>query len=181
MQMVGACCEPAVSRAAGSKVLTPGCRVLVGLLPAGSVTDITWVDVRVGDAIIVKDDELFPSDLLCLYSALPDKVCFIKTTNLDGETNLKIRKPLDLRGLQPKNPAEVMALNIALTAEVPNRNLHKFKGMARVTDERYKVPLVEGGEPEFKGSEGGGHLGVMNLRCWQPPSWGSPLAFFRWF
>lgn len=25
-----------------------------------------------------------------------------QTTNLDGETNLKIRKPLDLRGLRPK-------------------------------------------------------------------------------
>jgi hypothetical protein len=28
------------------------------------------------------------------------QVCFIKTTNLDGETNLKIRKPMDLKGVQ---------------------------------------------------------------------------------
>lgn len=27
------------------------------------------------------------------------QVCFIKTTNLDGETNLKIRRPLDVKGL----------------------------------------------------------------------------------
>jgi magnesium-transporting ATPase (P-type) len=47
----------------------------------GSTSDITWRDVRVGQVLHVRDDELFPADLLCLYSALPDKVCFIKTTN----------------------------------------------------------------------------------------------------
>lgn len=47
----------------------------------------------------VRDEELFPADLMCLYSELPENVCYIKTTNLDGETNLKIKKPLDLKGL----------------------------------------------------------------------------------
>ena len=49
--------------------------------------------------ILVKDEELFPADLMCLYSNLAENVCFIKTTNLDGETNLKIKKPVDLKGL----------------------------------------------------------------------------------
>ncbi len=47
----------------------------------------------------MRDEELFPADLMCLHSELPENVCYIKTTNLDGETNLKIRKPLDLKGL----------------------------------------------------------------------------------
>lgn len=47
-----------------------------GLMPAGSVADIAWTDVRVGDFILVKDDELFPADMACIYSALPDKVSF---------------------------------------------------------------------------------------------------------
>lgn len=45
----------------------------------------------------VCDDELFPADLVCLASALPDSVAFIKTTNLDGENNLKIRRHAPLR------------------------------------------------------------------------------------
>lgn len=69
------------------------------VLLAGSVVDIPWTDVRVGDVIVVRDNELFPADLMCLYSSLEERVCFIKTTNLDGETNLKIKKPLDLKGL----------------------------------------------------------------------------------
>ena len=52
--------------------------------PAGSSRDIAWRDVRVGQVLRVQDEELFPADLLCLHSALPDKACFIKTTNLDG-------------------------------------------------------------------------------------------------
>ncbi len=33
-----------------------------------------WENVQVGQVLQVKDDELFPADLLCLYTALPDKV-----------------------------------------------------------------------------------------------------------
>ena len=47
----------------------------------------------------MRDEELFPADLMCLHSELPENVCYIKTTNLDGETNLKIKKPLDMKGL----------------------------------------------------------------------------------
>ena len=113
--------------------------------PAGSVTDIPWTDVKVGDAILVRDEELFPSDLICLYSALPDKVCFIKTTNLDGETNLKIRKPLDLKGVVVSNIAGAMGLNVTLTAEGPNKNLHKFKGKAQIHNDEYgRMPLSPG-------------------------------------
>lgn len=67
---------------------------------SGSITDISWTEVKVGDALVVRDDELFPADMVCLQSQLPDRVCFIRTTNLDGETNLKIRKPIDLKGIQ---------------------------------------------------------------------------------
>ena len=58
-----------------------------------------------------------------------DRVCFIKTTNLDGESNLKIRRPIDLRtGDAQLNDAEVMRLKGVLQCEAPNANLHKFQG-----------------------------------------------------
>jgi len=61
-------------------------------MTAGSIQDVKWRDVRVGHILKVEDEELFPADLLCLFSALEDQACFIKTTNLDGESNLKIRQ-----------------------------------------------------------------------------------------
>jgi hypothetical protein len=52
---------------------TDPCRTPAEPLIPGTITDIAWTDVKVGDALVVYDDELFPADLLCLYSALPDK------------------------------------------------------------------------------------------------------------
>lgn len=68
----------------------------------GEEREIKWKHIKVGDVLKVKDDELFPADLLCLRTGLEDKICFIKTTNLDGETNLKIRKPIDMNALLGK-------------------------------------------------------------------------------
>ena len=60
-----------------------------------------------GQIVEVRDDELFPADILFLQTSLPASLCFIKTTNLDGETNLKTRKPLALKEDAPQTP-EVM-------------------------------------------------------------------------
>ena len=36
----------------------------------------------------------FPADLVLLSSSNPEGMCYIETMNLDGETNLKIKKAL---------------------------------------------------------------------------------------
>ena len=57
------------------------------------------------------------------------RVCFIKTTNLDGESNLKIRRPVDLGiGEGKVDDASVMGLKGLLQCEPPNANLHQFQG-----------------------------------------------------
>lgn len=66
------------------------------LQPDGSFSEKEWQQVKVGDIIQVNDDDLLPADLLCLHTALPDQVCFVKTANLDGESNLKIKRPVTL-------------------------------------------------------------------------------------
>ena len=64
---------------------------------------------------------------LMLYSWR--RVCFIKTTNLDGESNLKIRRPVDLgTGDELLNSGAVMGLKGVLQCEPPNANLHQFQG-----------------------------------------------------
>jgi phospholipid-transporting ATPase len=48
----------------------------------GAFRDVAWRTVRVGDMVLVRDDEELPADLLCVYAALPERVCYVQTTNL---------------------------------------------------------------------------------------------------
>ncbi|KAJ0037283.1 hypothetical protein Pint_23116 [Pistacia integerrima] len=54
-----------------------------------------WKKLQVGDIVRVKKDQFFPADILFLASTNSDGICYIETANLDGETNLKIRKALE--------------------------------------------------------------------------------------
>ena len=52
-----------------------------------------WCDIKMGDILEVKKDEVFPTDMLLLYAENdkeePVDIIFVDTMNLDGETNLK--------------------------------------------------------------------------------------------
>ena len=54
--------------------------------------DLLWRDICVGDIMKVMKEQEFPADLVLLYSTGDKGICHIETSNLDGETNLKIRK-----------------------------------------------------------------------------------------
>jgi magnesium-transporting ATPase (P-type) len=47
--------------------------------------------------VLVKNDEMFPADLILLASSNAQGQCFINTSSMDGEKNLKKRNiPKDL-------------------------------------------------------------------------------------
>ncbi|KIY91367.1 phospholipid-translocating ATPase [Monoraphidium neglectum] len=83
----------------------------------------TWRDVRVGDVIT---DEYFPADLLFLSAENEDGLCYIETMQLDGETNLKIKKALDeTKHLTRDSLGEFEA---TVRCEPPNSRLYHFTG-----------------------------------------------------
>ena len=52
----------------------------------------SWKDVRVGDFLQLSCDEVIPADIVLLQSSDEDNICYIQTSNLDGETSLKQRQ-----------------------------------------------------------------------------------------
>lgn len=60
-----------------------------------SMTQCEWRDIKAGDIVRVVRDQSFPCDLVLLASPLDDAVCYVETKNLDGETNLKLKRGVE--------------------------------------------------------------------------------------
>ncbi|URE19406.1 ATPase, class [Musa troglodytarum] len=88
---------------------------------------ISWRKLQVGDIVRVKQDGFFPADLLFLASTNADGVCYIETANLDGETNLKIRKALE-RTWDYSLPEKAAEFKGEIQCEQPNNSLYTFTG-----------------------------------------------------
>ncbi|XP_010783261.1 probable phospholipid-transporting ATPase VA, partial [Notothenia coriiceps] len=86
-----------------------------------------WKEVRVGDFIRLRCNEILPADVLLLSSSDPDRLCHIETATLDGETNLKqrqvVRSFLDL-----DCDFDPLKYNGIIECEKPNNDLNRFRG-----------------------------------------------------
>ena len=52
---------------------------------------VAWEEVGVGEVVMVRTREPFPADLVLLGSSGEEGIAYIETSNLDGETNLKVQ------------------------------------------------------------------------------------------
>uniref|UniRef100_A0A3Q3FTF0 Phospholipid-transporting ATPase n=1 Tax=Labrus bergylta TaxID=56723 RepID=A0A3Q3FTF0_9LABR len=97
------------------------------------------VCVAVGDIVKVTNGQHLPADMVIVSSSEPQAMCYTETSNLDGETNLKIRQGLSLTaGAQTLE--DLVALSGRLECEGPNRHLYDFTGTLRLENQN-PVPL----------------------------------------
>jgi phospholipid-translocating ATPase len=114
-----------------------------------------WKDVRIGDIILLHNNDPVPADMVILSTSEPDNECYIETKNLDGETNLKTR-----RGVQETayitDAIECARAQFYIESEPPTSNLYLYRGtlhMARedavITEEMLaKIAEYEVGEED---------------------------------
>ncbi|CAO0798073.1 unnamed protein product [Mucor circinelloides] len=86
-----------------------------------------WRDVKVGDICRIESKEFFPADLILLSSSEPEGLCYIETSNLDGEVNLKIKQALP-ETASYLSPSDVSNLAGVLKCEQPNNRLYNYDG-----------------------------------------------------
>uniref|UniRef100_A0A8C7RQT2 Phospholipid-transporting ATPase n=1 Tax=Oncorhynchus mykiss TaxID=8022 RepID=A0A8C7RQT2_ONCMY len=66
-----------------------------------------------------------------LFTSEPHAMCYIETSNLDGETNLKIRQGLQVTA-HDKDADSLSRLSGCMECESPNRHLYDFVGVIRL-------------------------------------------------
>ncbi|XP_075051388.1 phospholipid-transporting ATPase VD [Mixophyes fleayi] len=97
-----------------------------------------WKDVRVGNFIKLRCDEIIPADMVLLHTSDPDGICHIETSSLDGETNLKQRQVA--KGYNMDYDFEPEKFSSRIKCETPNSDIGRFKGFLAHPDEE-KVGL----------------------------------------
>lgn len=99
----------------------------IEVLKDGHWKSLTWRKLAVGDIVKVTQDSFFPADLLFLASTNQDGICYVETANLDGETNLKIRKALE-RTWDYVDDERAKDFTGKIECEHPNNSLYTFIG-----------------------------------------------------
>ncbi|KAJ3147233.1 hypothetical protein HDU86_008069 [Geranomyces michiganensis] len=87
----------------------------------------TWMDLKVGDFVLLRRDDRIPADILILSTNDPCSMAFVETKGLDGETNLK-----SCEGLKDtshiRTAADARAAQLVVEVESPTLNLYSFNG-----------------------------------------------------
>ena len=90
-------------------------------------TQSTWGDIKVGDIVLLQENDPIPADMVVLSTSEADGSCYIETKNLDGETNLKCRTSSDsTHGLV--EPHDFARLSLSIQFENPNPGIGSFNG-----------------------------------------------------
>ncbi|XP_024293608.1 probable phospholipid-transporting ATPase IA isoform X4 [Oncorhynchus tshawytscha] len=109
------------------------------VLRNGAWEIVHWEKVEVGDVVTLNGREYIPADSIVLSSSEPHAMCYIETSNLDGETNLKIRQGLQVTA-HDEDADSLSRLSGCMECESPNRHLYDFVGVIRL-EGHSPVPL----------------------------------------
>ncbi|KAG7944440.1 hypothetical protein I3843_15G102600 [Carya illinoinensis] len=104
----------------------------------GIFDDAKWMDLKVGDIVKVQKDEFFPADLILLSSSYEEAICYVETTNLDGETNLKLKQALDATSNFHED-LSFQNFKAVIKCEDPNANLYSFVGGLQLEEQQYPL------------------------------------------
>ncbi|CAI5757959.1 unnamed protein product [Candida verbasci] len=87
---------------------------------------ITAKDLRVGDLINLHKDRRIPADLILLKSSEDTGEIFIKTDQLDGETDWKLRTAPNIT--QNQSNIQEIINSISIIVGNPTKSIHNFEG-----------------------------------------------------
>lgn len=98
-------------------------------------------EIKVGDLIIVYKDQRVPADMIFLKTTEKNGSCFIRTDQLDGETDWKLRLAVSATQ-ELSSDEDILNLDASIYAEEPRRDIHSFVGNCTVTKDGQVVQRI---------------------------------------
>mgnify|MGYP001096131967 FL=1 len=95
-------------------------------------------DIKVGHILEIKAHERVPADMIILHTADESGSVFIKTDQLDGETDWKLRRAVSATQ-QVKPEIELLNISGVITAQPPSISIHQFEGRVEATIEGQEI------------------------------------------
>ncbi|XP_058801756.1 phospholipid-transporting ATPase IF-like isoform X2 [Phymastichus coffea] len=125
----------------------------VTVFQRGCAREIRCQQIAVGDIVRVNRDEDVPCDLVILQSSELSGKCYVTTSNLDGESNLKtLQVPRMFLNL---DAARIIGMKATITCQNPAPGLYMFEGKIQAS-----IPGTDEDEQEATRS---GPLTIDNL------------------
>lgn len=79
---------------------------------------------------MLQENEQVPADIIVLSTSNAEHNCFVETKNLDGETNLKVRKSLKAT-CNITSEEDIEHAHFIVDSEAPHANLYSYNGVLR--------------------------------------------------
>lgn len=100
--------------------------------------------LRVGDLVLIEKNQRVPADCLLLRTTDSSGTTFVRTDQLDGETDWKLRVAVGPTQTAPGGDAVLLQLEGDVVAEAPSKDIHSFVGTITL---RGGGSVLEGDEP----------------------------------
>ena len=119
-------------------------RQQVFIVRKGKIQKVESKDIKVGDILVIMEDQFFPADMVLLASSNENASCFVKTSSLDGETAPKVKKVskgLDWAipsGGKTFHPDEFLVA-AKCHLEAPHSNLYAFDGRLELAKQTFRL------------------------------------------
>ncbi|KAI1320680.1 hypothetical protein EDD11_010214 [Mortierella claussenii] len=101
------------------------------LIKNGELIPIKSKDIRPGDVLKICKNDKIPADVVLLATSMDEGACFVETSELDGETNLKRKTALTLTS-ELTRVEQISHLTGKITTEMPNERLSRLDGRIKV-------------------------------------------------
>jgi len=97
-------------------------------LTDGQLFKIRSQDIKVGQIVKITQGQRVPADIILLYTTERSGSSFIKTDQLDGETDWKLRKAVTFTQ-RVDHYSQLSKLDSSIIAMAPNGEIYDFKGV----------------------------------------------------